>query len=106
MVQEVLDAEDEETERKVNSMKETMKETQMVCFLLEETTETTNPPTPCIAKRNKASAFSCGAGCQLGFGGLFVCKKKKKKFLFCLEGTEGRNTYLYLFLPNFPPFFH
>lgn len=102
MVQEVLDAEDEETERKVNSMKETMKETQMVCFLLEETTETTNPPTPCIAKRNKASAFSYGAGCQLGFGGLFVCKKKKS-FCFVWKGQRGETlTFTFSCLISLP----
>lgn len=100
ILQEVLDAEDEETERKVNSMEET----QTVCFLLEETT---NLPIPCLAKRNQTSAFSCGAGCQLGFGGGgSLCLQKKKKFLFCLERTEGENTYLYLLLPNLPPFFH
>lgn len=44
MLREALDTEDKETERKVNCMEET----QMVCFLLEETA---NPPTtPCLAK--------------------------------------------------------
>lgn len=43
-LQEALDTEDKEMERKVNCMEET----QMVCFLLEEIK---NPPTtPCLAK--------------------------------------------------------
>lgn len=77
-----------------------MKETETVCFLLEETP---NPPIPCLVKRNKASAFLCGAGCQLGLGevSLFAKKKKKVSVLFGRDRGE-KLTFTFFCLISLP----